>query len=145
MPRNHKGIVNFGNPEQMVFIGARIARDIVAHVAIACSIGTSGRFELARMDHHRCLLEKGVAAAMVGMQMRADHDIDVIGAKADRLEGRTKGSASSWPSGSTCATCAVMRVSEEKPLSKAASTRARSPHPVKTSPPFTAEANAPAA
>ena len=38
------------------------------------------------MDHDGRVLEEGVAAAMVGMQVRADHDVDVVGCDTDRRE-----------------------------------------------------------
>ena len=42
--------------------------------------------DLLFVDDESRALEEGVAAAMVGMQVRADYDIDVIGRDTDRLE-----------------------------------------------------------
>ena len=41
---------------------------------------------LIRVHHAGRALEEGVAAAMIRMQMRADHDIDVVGLDADGLQ-----------------------------------------------------------
>ena len=43
-----------------------------------------------RVARSRSPLEEGVAAAMVGMQMRAHHDVDVVGRQADARRGRSR-------------------------------------------------------
>lgn len=44
--------------------------------------------DLERVNEDRCLLEEAVAAAMIGVQVRADHHVDIVGAKANRLHAR---------------------------------------------------------
>ena len=48
-------------------------------IALRLGVRRARRLDLARMDHECRALEEGVAAAMVGMQVRAHDDVDVVG------------------------------------------------------------------
>jgi hypothetical protein len=56
-------------------------RKIAGHLGL----GRARRCDLLFVDDESRALKKSIAAAMVGMQMRADYDIDVAGRDPDRF------------------------------------------------------------